>query len=222
MAKKLNPKTVYEALEERYGVPTPPLDHETPEQLAVAVILSAQCTDERVNQVTPALFKAYPDMASLEQATQEDVEKLIYSTGFYRNKAKSLLGLAKELNEKYAGKIPRDFAVLCKLPGIGRKTANVIMNQVFGEAPGVVVDTHVMRLSKRFLWTSKSNAVQVEKDLMALLPKKMWKDISLYLIFFGREFCSARAPQCEICQFQKKCPSFQQHSREPFDKKQGQ
>ena len=208
MSNKLSPKTVYKALKERYGVPTPPLDHDTPEQLAVAVILSAQCTDERVNQVTPALFREYPDMASLEKATQVDVEKLIYSTGFYRNKAKSLLGLAKELNEKYSGKIPHDFAILCKLPGIGRKTANVIMNQVFNEAPGVVVDTHVMRLSKRFLWTEKSNAVHVEKDLMALLPKKMWKDISLYLIFFGREFCSARTPQCETCQFQKKCPSF--------------
>lgn len=198
---------VYGILKEHFGVLEPPLSHETPEQLAVAVILSAQCTDAQVNKITPALFARFPDLPSLAQASQSQLEQLIYSSGFYKNKSKNLIAMAKLVDQKYGGKIPNDFSALTKLPGIGRKTANVIMNQAFEKSEGIVVDTHVLRLAKRLGMSESKNAITMEKDLMAIWDKKYWIDFSLYLIFLGRTFCMARNPNCMACVLQKICPS---------------
>lgn len=189
------------------GEPLPaPLQHQTPEQLAVAVILSAQCTDKRVNMVTPALFARFPDLFALAEADTKEVEELIYSTGFYKNKAAHLVTMAQEVCTQYAGHMPQDFDQLTKLAGIGRKTANVIMNQAFGKAEGIVVDTHVLRLSKRLGMSTRKNAVSLEKDLMSIWPKEYWLDFSLLLIFLGREYCIARSPHCSQCLLRDICP----------------
>lgn len=200
------PEKIYQLLKKHYGEPKPPLKFTTPEELAIAVILSAQCTDERVNQVTPELFRRFPTMALLAKARQEEVEKIIYSTGFYRNKARNIIRLAQILTEKFQGKIPKDFEVLQKLPGIGRKSANVIMNIAFHQAPGIVVDTHVLRLSQRFGYTNSKNPEKVEKELMKIIPQKYWLNFSLYLIYHGRKFCQARKPLCPSCFLNKLCP----------------
>lgn len=202
------PVEVYRRLAGLFGEPTPPLHFSNPEQLAIAVILSAQCTDERVNQVTPALFAQFTSMQQLAKSTQEQVEMLIYSTGFYRNKARHIRRLAQILTADYQGKIPPDFGVLTSLPGIGRKSANVIMNQAFGIAPGIVVDTHVIRLSGRLGFSSGKNAVTIEKVLMKIFPKTTWKNFSLYLVFHGRQTCNARNPDCDNCILADICPSY--------------
>ncbi len=199
--------SVFRILKAEFGRPACPLNFRTTEELAVAVILSAQCTDERVNLVTPALFERFPDMRAFAAADVAEVEKLIYSTGFYRNKAKNIVALAKTLVEKYHGRIPRDFAVLHSLPGIGRKTANVIMAEAFGEAPGITVDTHVKRISRLLGFTSSDNAVIVERELMQIFPEKTWRDLPLLLIFHGRRTCIARRPKCYECKIKKLCPS---------------
>lgn len=173
----------------------------------MAVILSAQCTDERVNQVTPTLFARFPDMHALAKANVREIERLIYSTGFYRNKAKNLVALARILVERFNGKIPRDFKTLHSLPGIGRKTANVIMAEAFGEAPGITVDTHVKRLAKLLGFTKSDNAAIVERELMQIFPQKVWRDLPLLLIFHGRRTCIARRPQCDKCCLHDICPS---------------
>lgn len=197
---------VYKSLKKFYGVPKPPLHYKTPEQLSVAVILSAQCTDNQVNKVTPALFARFPDLPSLALAKEEELQKLIYSTGFYKNKSKNILAMAKIVTQEYDGKIPNDFESLITLPGIGRKTANVIMNLAFKKAPGIVVDTHVLRLAKRLGMSNKIDAVSLEKDLMQVFPKEFWIDFSLLLIFLGRQFCMAKNPNCEDCFLNKRCP----------------
>jgi endonuclease-3 len=202
-------RKVFEALRAEFGSPTCPLTFATTEQLAVAVILSAQCTDQRVNLVTPALFARFPDMEAFARADASEVEKLIYSTGFFRNKAKNILGLAKILVAEYGGKIPRDFEILTTLPGIGRKTANVIMAEAFGEAPGVTVDTHVKRISRLLGFTDSDNAIIVERELMAIFPKEMWRDLPLLIIFHGRKTCIARRPACAACRLYKLCPGRQ-------------
>lgn len=204
---KRRASAVYRSLEKEFGRPACPLHFRTTEQLAVAVILSAQCTDERVNLVTPALFARFGDMESLATADSAELEKLIYSTGFYRNKARNIIALAKILVEKYGGKIPRDFAVLHSLPGIGRKTANVVMAEAFGEAPGITVDTHVKRISRLLGFTKSDNAVIVERELMQIFPKKMWRDLPLLLIFHGRNTCVARRPKCGECKIKRLCPA---------------
>lgn len=198
---------VYSILKNHFGILEPPLDHKTPEQLAVAVILSAQCTDAQVNKITPALFAHFPDLPSLAMASQAQLEQLIYSSGFYKNKSKNLIAMAKLVSQKHEGKIPNDFSILVQLPGIGRKTANVIMNQAFGKSEGIVVDTHVLRLAKRLGMSESKNAIAMEKDLMTIWNKEYWIDFSLYLIFLGRTFCMARNPNCPACILQKICPS---------------
>lgn len=198
---------VYGILQKEFGRPACPLHFRTTEQLAVAVILSAQCTDERVNLVTPALFARFPDMHSLAGAEIPELERLIYSTGFYRNKARNIKALAQLLVEKYQGKIPRDFSVLHSLPGIGRKTANVIMAEAFGEAPGVTVDTHVKRIARLLGFTKSDNAIIVERELMAIFPHEHWRDLPLLLIFHGRKTCIARRPRCAECGLKKICPA---------------
>jgi endonuclease-3 len=198
---------IFKLLKAEFGSPACPLQFKSTEQLAVAVILSAQCTDERVNLVTPALFARFPDMAAFASADVAEVEKLIYSTGFYRNKAKNIVALARILVEQYNGKIPRDFAVLYSLPGIGRKTANVIMAEAFGEAPGITVDTHVKRITRLLGFTRSDNAEVIERELMRIFPKETWRDLPLLLIFHGRKTCIARRPKCQECILKKLCPS---------------
>ena len=182
------------------------LDHRNAYELLVATILSAQCTDERVNRVTPALFARYPSAARLAAAKSEDVEEIIRSTGFYRNKARSLLGMARAVLERHGGEIPRTLEELTRLPGVGRKTANVILGNVFG-VPGIVVDTHVGRLSRRLALTGNEDPEKVEQDLMTLIPRREWTRLSHALIFHGRRVCFARKPDCRACTLKKDCPS---------------
>lgn len=183
------------------------LDHETPLQLLIATILSAQCTDKRVNMVTPLLFQAFPTAAALADAPQEKLEEIIKSTGFFRNKARSLIGLGKALVERHNGEVPDTMAALVRLPGVGRKTANVILGNAFRKNEGVVVDTHVGRLSLRLGLTKQTDPVKVEQDLMPLFPRKDWALLAHVLIFHGRRVCDARAPRCNICVLSEICPS---------------
>ncbi len=177
-----------------------------PLQLLVATILSAQCTDRRVNMVTPALFKKYPTAAAYARAPQEELENAIRSTGFFRNKAKSIRSAAKAIAEEHGGKVPRTMAKLCELPGVGRKTANVVLGNAFGVDEGIVVDTHVMRLSQRFRLTNKTDPEKIEQDLMRLVPRKHWTNWSHWLIWHGRRRCFARRPDCRQCQVFRLCP----------------
>lgn len=183
------------------------LDFETPLQLLVATILSAQCTDKRVNMVTPELFRRYPDAESLSMANPEELENMIRSTGFFRNKTKSLLGMSGALVDRHDGKVPAAIDDLVKLPGVGRKTANVVLGNAFGINHGVVVDTHVGRLSVRLGLTNETDPVKVEQVLMNLFPKKDWTLVSHLLIFHGRRVCVARAPRCKECVVADVCPS---------------
>jgi endonuclease-3 len=183
------------------------LDHDGPFQLLIATILSAQCTDVRVNMVTPALFKKYPDARHLAAAKQEDVEDLIRSTGFFRNKAKNLIAAAQDLVEHHHGEVPRDLEPLTRLPGVGRKTANVVLGNAFGIEAGVVVDTHVARLSKRLGLTKHTDPVKIEKDLIKAIPQDAWTLWSHLLIWHGRRRCTARKPDCPNCELRSLCPS---------------
>lgn len=182
------------------------LRHRSPYQLLVATILSAQCTDQRVNEVTPALFKRYPTPAHLARARQAAIEKAIQSTGFFRNKAKNLRACCRALVESHDGRVPRDLDALVALPGIGRKTANVVLGTAYGLATGVVVDTHVGRLSRRLGLTREKDPVKIEQDLMALLPRREWIDFSHRMIHHGRQVCSARKPRCDTCSMNAFCP----------------
>lgn len=183
------------------------LDHETPLQLLMATILSAQCTDKRVNMVTPVLFRTYPNAQALADAEQEQVEQIIKSTGFFRNKAKSLIALGKALVERHNGEVPCSMEDLVKLPGVGRKTANVILGNAFNRNEGVVVDTHVGRLSLRLGLSKQKDPVKIEQDLMPLFPRDDWAMVAHVLIFHGRRVCDARAPKCDICTVNEICPS---------------
>jgi endonuclease III len=178
----------------------------TPLQLLIATILSAQCTDERVNQVTPALFARCPDAASLAAISQKELEKIIHSTGFYRAKARSLRSCAASLVAEHGGKVPKTMEALHKLAGVGRKTANVVLGNAFGLAEGVVVDTHVGRLSRRMGLTRHLDPVKVESALVRLIPKEDWTLISHLLIAHGRKRCMARNPNCPHCELRKLCP----------------
>lgn len=183
------------------------LDHGSPFELAVATILSAQCTDKRVNLVTPELFRRWPNAAALARAPREEIETVIHSTGFFRNKAKSLLGLAEALLARHGGEVPAEMEALVRLPGVGRKTANVILGNAFGINEGVVVDTHVQRLAVRFGITRETDPVKVERALMPLFPREGWAMLSHLLIFHGRRVCDARKPRCGECPLADICPS---------------
>jgi endonuclease III len=183
------------------------LDYETPLQLLIATILSAQCTDKRVNMVTPLLFRTFPTAASLADAPSEQLEEIIKSTGFFRNKAKSLIGLGKALVERHDGEVPDTMAVLVQLPGVGRKTANVVLGNAFNRSEGVVVDTHIGRLSLRLGLTKETDPVKVEQDLMPLFPQDEWAQLAHVLIFHGRRVCFARSPDCPSCTLSDICPS---------------
>jgi endonuclease-3 len=183
------------------------LDYETPLQLVVATILSAQCTDKRVNMVTPALFAKYPTVHALAAAKIEDIEELVKSTGFFRSKAKSILGMANKLVEKHGGEVPRTIEELVVLPGVGRKTANVVLGNAFGINVGIVVDTHVARLSARFGITRETDPVKIEQALIPLFPQPGWTMLSHLMIWHGRRTCDARKPKCGECVLRDICPS---------------
>lgn len=181
------------------------LKHQSPLQLLVATILSAQCTDARVNMVTPALFKRYADAAAFATADRDELEQMIKSTGFFRNKAKSIQECCRVILMEHAGDVPDSLEELVKLPGIGRKTANVVLGDAFG-VPGITVDTHVGRLSRRIGLTTHTDPVKVEHDLMKLIPKKEWTKFSHRMIFHGRQVCFARKPNCAGCLLNSFCP----------------
>jgi len=185
-------------LKDRYPDVKTQLVHQTPFQLLTATILSAQCTDRQVNRVTGHLFAQFPDPASLASADLRDIKQIIYSTGFYNNKAKNIKACARAVLERHAGQVPDDLDLLVKLPGVGRKTANVVRSAAFGQ-PAIVVDTHVLRISNRLGLTKSSDPVKVEFDLMKIVPEPVWSDLSLQFIYFGREICDARTPRCGIC-----------------------
>ena len=180
--------------------------HESPFELLVSTILSAQCTDERVNAVTPKLFAKYPTPRKLAKAPQADVEKIIHSLGFFRAKATSLRGMAQALVERHDGEVPQTLEELVALPGVGRKTANVVLGTAFGIPSGVVVDTHVKRISKLLGLTNSTNPEVIEQDLMARIPKQEWIDFSHRLIHHGRRICVARRPNCPECPLLVRCP----------------
>ena len=180
------------------------LKHETPEQLLIATMLSAQCTDARVNIVTKNLFKKYPDMEAFAAADIEELENDIHSVGFYHSKARNIIACARMICEEYACHVPSDIESLTALPGVGRKTANVILGNVF-DIPSIVVDTHVKRISKRLGFTKETDPVRVEYDLMKVLPKDHWTLYNMQIITFGREICFARNPKCENCFLRNYC-----------------
>jgi endonuclease-3 len=181
------------------------LHYDNPLQLLVATILSAQCTDARVNRVTPALFARYLDAKAFATAEQAELEKMIQSTGFFRSKAKNLIACCRQLVEQFGGKVPRTMEELVPLPGIGRKTANVLLGNLF-DVPGIPVDTHVRRLSRRMGLSEHEAPEKIERDLMALIPRKEWTMFGHRMIFHGRQVCHARKPQCEQCQLAALCP----------------
>jgi endonuclease-3 len=198
---------VYAALAVQHPDAHCELTHRDAFELLCATILSAQCTDRRVNLVTPALFAAYPDARALAEARQEDVEALVRTTGFFRNKAKNLIAMARALVEHHGGEVPASMEALAALPGVGRKTANVILGNVFGVNEGVTVDTHVQRLSRRLGLTAETDPVKVERALMPLFPRESWATLSHLLIFHGRRVCDARKPRCGDCALAGRCPS---------------
>jgi endonuclease-3 len=183
------------------------LNYETPVQLLVATILSAQCTDERVNLVTPELFRRFPDAPALAVANLEEIENLIRSTGFYRNKAKNIQSACRMIMAEFGGEVPKRMEELMKLPGVARKTANVVLAHAYDIHQGVTVDTHVKRLSNRLGLTEHTDPIRIERDLMRLLPQPEWENWSIRLVYHGRAICKARKPECDACVLADLCPS---------------
>jgi endonuclease-3 len=194
-------------LKRMYPGPRHYLEFDGPFQLLVATILSAQCTDERVNSTTPALFGKYPDAAAFAAAPLEDIEEAVRPTGFYRNKAKSIKGASETIVEKHGGEVPDDMESLTALPGIARKSANAILQHGFSKTEGIVVDTHVIRVARRLGWTSQKDPVKIEKDLMEIFDRKDWKWLPFYLKNHGRAVCRAPRPNCGECKLSSVCPS---------------
>jgi endonuclease-3 len=213
--RKLAPKKqraleILVRLKRLYPDATCTLNYKTPVQLLVATILSAQCTDERVNQVTPELFRRFPDAAALARADLEEIEQLVRSTGFYRNKAKNIQATCRLLVSQHDGQVPQRMEELLQLPGVARKTANVVLAHAYGVNAGVTVDTHVKRLSQRLGLTQYTDPIRIERDLMRLLPQPDWENWSIRLIYHGRAVCTARNPACDRCLLFDLCPSVDQ------------
>ena len=206
-ATKKRSQEILILLKRMYPDATCSLDYETTVQLLVATILSAQCTDERVNKVTPALFEQFPDAPALAAANREELENLIRSTGFYRNKAKNIQGACQLIVSEFDGEVPKQMEQLLKLPGVARKTANVVLAHGYGIIVGVTVDTHVKRISQRLGLTKQTDPVRIEKDLMRILPQPDWENFSIRIIYHGRAVCKARKPACDVCQLAHLCPS---------------
>ena len=203
------PARLLRILEQTYPDARCALNYRNPLELLIATILSAQCTDERVNMVTPALFARYPDAASFAEAVPAELEELIHSCGFYRQKAKSIRGCCRRLVEEFGGEVPAEMEHLVTLPGVGRKTANVVLNEAYGE-PAIAVDTHVLRTGNRLGWISTRDPVKAEFQLLDAVPKKWWGRVTLLLIHHGRNCCSARKPLCADCTILKGCPHGQE------------
>jgi endonuclease III len=198
---------IYRRLERAYPDAHCALDFANPFQLTVATILSAQCTDKRVNMVTPELFRRYPTPAALAAADPADVEEIIKSTGFFRAKTKSLIGMATAIEDNHGGRVPAAMDSLVALPGVGRKTANVVLGNAFDTSEGIVVDTHVTRVSQRLALTRQTNPVKIEQDLIKLFPRESWTMLSHLFIEHGRQICVARTPKCESCPLSDVCPA---------------
>ncbi|MBU7582567.1 MAG: endonuclease III [Nostoc sp. TH1S01] len=206
-SKKQRALEILHRLKHLYPDATCSLNYSTPVQLLVATILSAQCTDERVNQVTPALFSRFPDAASLANADLEELENLVRSTGFYRNKAKNIQAACRMIVNEFDSVVPNQMEQLLKLPGVARKTANVVLAHAYGINAGVTVDTHVKRLSQRLGLTKYAEPIKIEQDLMKLLPQPDWENWSIRLIYHGRAVCKARSPACAACELADLCPT---------------
>jgi endonuclease-3 len=198
---------IIKILRKNYPATCTALNFETPLQILVATILSAQCTDERVNKITPALFKKYPSAKAFARAQQQELETEIRSTGFFRNKAKNIIGAAQKICQDFGGKVPDDMEKLLTLPGVARKTANIVLSSAFKKAEGIAVDTHVKRLSERLGLSAQQDPEKIEKDLMALVPKKDWLDFNYLLVNHGRAICIARKPNCPVCPLKNLCPA---------------
>lgn len=201
-----NARAIYRILTKTYPEVRCELDFENPLQLIVAVVLSAQCTDKRVNAITPALFKKYKSAKDYAKAPLPEIEQFIYSAGFYHAKARHLKGLGRKIVEEFDGKVPATIEELVTLPGVGRKTANVVLGHAFG-IPGITVDTHFGRLSRRFEWSSSMDPVKVEREVGLLIPEKEWTNLSQRMIWHGRRICHSRKPACGACPLAKICPS---------------
>ena len=205
--KKVRAKVIYRQLSKNYPNVRCELDYKNAFQLLVATVLSAQCTDKRVNQTTPALFKKYPNPQKMAKADAKDIQNLVKSTGFFRAKAKNIKGLSNKIIEEFDGKVPSNLEDLITLPGVGRKTANVVLGHAFG-IPGITVDTHFGRLSRRFGWSKQKNPVKVEFEVGELIPAKEWTNLSQRMIWHGRRVCHSRKPACGACALAKLCPSY--------------
>jgi endonuclease III len=206
-SKKQRSLEILVRLKRLYPDATCSLNYETPVQLMVATILSAQCTDERVNQVTPLLFARFPDAAAFASADLTEIETLVRSTGFYRNKAKNIQAACRMIVTEFGGQVPKQMEELLRLPGVARKTANVVLAHAYGINAGVTVDTHVRRLTNRLGLTHEDDPVKIERDLMKFLPQPDWENWSIRLIYHGRAVCNARNPACDRCQLADLCPS---------------
>jgi endonuclease-3 len=213
--QKTRARKILQILRKEFPRPATALRHENPFQLLIATILSAQCTDQRVNMVTPGLFRNHPDAAAFAQVAQEDLEQEIRSTGFYHNKAKSIIECSRALLALHAGTVPSTLEALVDLPGVGRKTANVVLGQGFGITSGIVVDTHVHRISQRLGLTAEDHPEKIERDLMEVFQKKDWIDVGSILILHGRRTCIARSPRCESCPVKAFCPSAETFLADP-------
>ncbi len=211
LSKKQRALEILVRLKHLYPDATCSLNYSTPVQLLVATILSAQCTDERVNKVTPALFAQFPDAASLAIADLVELENLVRSTGFYRNKARNIQAACRMIVAEFDSVVPNQMTQLLQLPGVARKTANVVLAHAYGINVGVTVDTHVKRLSQRLGLTEHPDPIRIEKDLMELLPQPDWENWSIRLIYHGRAICKARSPACEACQLADLCPTANKH-----------
>jgi endonuclease-3 len=205
-AEASSARSIYRILTKEYPDARCELDFNSPLELLIATVLSAQCTDIRVNAVTPVLFNRFPTLETLAAAKLSEVEEIIYSTGFFRSKAKNIKELANRILNDFGGEVPNDLAQLVTLPGVGRKTANVVLGNAFG-LPGLTVDTHFGRLSRRFGWSTATDPVKVENDVAKLIPEKEWTVLSHKLIWHGRRICHSRKPECGICPLAKLCPS---------------
>lgn len=202
-----NARAIYRILSKRYPDVRCELDFSNPLELTIATVLSAQCTDKRVNQVTRKLFKKYKNVRAYSKAPLVDIEDLIYTTGFFRAKARHINGLAKKIIEDFDGEVPQTLEELITLPGVGRKTANVVLGHAF-DIPGITVDTHFGRLSRRFEWSASQDPVKVEFEVGELIPQKEWTNLSQRMIWHGRRICHSRKPACGACPLAKICPSF--------------
>jgi len=213
-AKKRRANSMYRVLSRRYPNVRCELDFKTPFQLLVATVLSAQCTDKRVNSVTPTLFSRFPDAKAMSKASTRSIEAIIRPTGFFRTKAANLKELSRIITEDFNGKVPPRLEVLVTLPGVGRKTANVVLGHAFN-TPGITVDTHFGRLSRRFGWTTATDPVKVEMEVGKLIKEEEWTNLSQRLIWHGRRICHSRKPACGACPVAKSCPSFGIGEKDP-------